>query len=259
MSNAVELAFDTSGEGPPLLILHGLFGWARNWQNVARQLASRYQVITVDARNHGRSPHTAGMDYTLMAADVAALLAKLQLHDVTLLGHSMGGKTAMTLALNDCSRVARVVVVDISPVPSEDQHTPMIDAMLALPPESLRRRSGVDALLRAAVPEDEIRLFLLQSLLPAENGGSWRFNLAALKSGMADLIGPLPVSSSARYDGPFRVIRGENSPRVNAEALPLIQHHFPAAGLHTVANAGHWPHAEAPVDFMRALNDCLLL
>jgi pimeloyl-ACP methyl ester carboxylesterase len=83
--------------------------------------------------------------------------------------------------------------------------------------------------------------------------------LAALKSGMADLIGPLPVSSSARYEGPFRVIRGENSPRVNAEALPLIHHHFPAASLHTVANAGHWPHAEAPVDFMRALNDCLLL
>ncbi len=259
MSKAVELAFDTLGEGPPLVILHGLFGWARNWQNVARQLASRYRVITVDARNHGRSTHTAGMDYTLMAADVAALLEKLDLHEVTLLGHSMGGKTAMTLALNDCARLARVVVVDISPVPSEDQHTPMIDAMLTLPPSSLRRRSEVDALLRAAVPEDDIRLFLLQSLLPAENGGSWRFNLAALKSGMPDLIGPLPVAPAARYAGPFRIIRGENSPRVNAEALPLIRHHFPAASLHTVGNAGHWPHAEAPADFMRALNDCLLL
>ena len=259
MSDAVELVYDSFGEGPPLVILHGLFGWARNWQNVARQLASRYQVITVDARNHGRSPHTEAMDYTRMSADLAALLARLELRDITLLGHSMGGKTAMTLALSDPARLARVVVVDISPVPSEDQHTPMIDAMLALPPASLRRRSEVDTLLRATVPEDDVRLFLLQSLLPAEHGGSWRFNLAALKSGMPDLIGPLPVPSAARFVGPFRVIRGENSSRVNAEALALIQHHFPAASLHTVANAGHWPHAEAPADFMRALNDCLLL
>lgn len=259
MSDAVELAYDRFGEGPPLVILHGLFGWARNWQNVARQLATRYQVIAVDARNHGRSPHTPAMDYRLMAADLSALLAKLELRDVTLLGHSMGGKTAMTLALTDPALLARVIVVDISPVPSEDQHTPMIDAMLALPPERLRRRSEVETLLRTAVPEDDVRLFLLQSLLPAEHGGSWRFNLTALKSGMPALIGPLPVPPAARFEGPFRAIRGENSSRVNAEALDLIQHHFPAASLHTVANAGHWPHAEAPGDFIRALTDCLLL
>lgn len=258
MSAPLALAHDITGEGPPLVILHGLFGSARNWQSVARTLSSQYTVVSVDARNHGRSPHDAAMDYTVMAADVSALLDKLALREVTLLGHSMGGKTAMTLALTDTSRLRRVVVVDIAPLPSDDQHTTMIDAMLAIPSSSLRRRYEADALLRAAVPDDGVRLFLLQSLLPSDSGGRWRFNLRALRHGMPELIGPLPVPVGARFTGPVGVIRGERSDRVDARAVPLFLDYFPHASLHTVPGAGHWPHAEAPREFLRALEDCLL-
>jgi esterase len=259
MSARVELVFDSVGEGPPLVILHGLFGWARNWQSVARTLGERYRVLAVDARNHGRSPHAAEMDYRLMAGDLAALLDREGLGAATLLGHSMGGKTAMTLALLEPARVARLVVVDIAPIATPDQHTPLIDAMLALPLAEVRRRLDADARLRAAIPDDEIRLFLLQSFLPGAEGGAWRFNLPALRAAMPALIDALPVPPDARYAGPVHVIRGARSDRVTAATLAAMHPAFPHVCLHTVANGGHWPHAEAPQEFMLALEDALAI
>jgi pimeloyl-ACP methyl ester carboxylesterase len=254
---ALDLACDSVGAGPPLVILHGLFGSARNWQSVARALADRYRVLAVDARNHGRSPHAAAMDYRLMAADLAALLDHERLGPATLLGHSMGGKTAMTLALLEPARVARLVVVDIAPVATPDQHTPLIDAMLALPLGETRRRLDADARLRAAIADDEIRLFLLQSFAPGTESGGWRFNLPALRAAMPALIDALPVPPAARYAGPVHVIRGARSDRVTAATLAAMHRVFPHLCLHTVANGGHWPHAEAPREFMLALEDAL--
>lgn len=259
MSSAVELVFDSVGEGPPLVILHGLFGWARNWQSVARALAHRYRVLVVDARNHGRSPHATAMDYTAMAADVAALMDREGAPAATLLGHSMGGKTAMTLALTAPARVSRLVVVDIAPVATPDQHTPLIDAMLALPLAEVRRRLDADARLRAAIPDDEIRLFLLQSFVPGPERGAWRFNLPALRAAMPALIAGLPVPPDARYAGPVHVIRGARSDRVTVATLAAMQPHFPHLCLHTVAGGGHWPHAEAPQEFTLALEDSLAI
>lgn len=257
MSASVELSFDSVGEGPPLLILHGLFGSARNWQSVARSLAGRYRMLTVDARNHGRSPHATAMDYALMAADLAALLDREGLGAATLLGHSMGGKTAMTLALLEPARVSKLVVVDIAPIATPDQHTPLIDAMLAVPLEEARRRLDADARLRAAIPDDEIRLFLLQSFVPGADGGAWRFNLPGLRAAMPALIDALPVTPDARYEGPVHVIRGARSDRVTSATLAAMRPAFPHLCLHTVANGGHWPHAEAPQEFMLALDDAL--
>lgn len=257
MNEAVELACDVVGDGPPLVILHGLFGSARNWQSVARTLSDRYRVFTVDARNHGRSPHTAAMDYRSMAADVAALIDRLAQAPVTLLGHSMGGKTAMTLALLEPARVARLVVVDIAPIATPDQHTPIIDAMRALPLAGIRRRQQAEEALAAAVPERDIRLFLLQNFLPGAETGAWRFNLDGLRAAMPALIDALPVPSTARYDGPVHVIRGARSERVTTATLAAMKPAFPHVCLHTIANAGHWPHAEAPAEFMLALEDAL--
>ena len=253
----IELAHDIVGDGPPLVVLHGLFGSARNWQSVARALAGRYRVICVDARNHGRSPHTDSMDYSLMAADIATLIDTLGLGPVTLLGHSMGGKTAMTLALLDPARVARLVVVDIAPQATPDQHTPIIDAMLALPLAEVKRRQQAEEGLLAAVPERDVRLFLLQNFLPGPEAGAWRFNLAGLRAAMPALIDALPVPSAARYEGPVHVIRGARSDRVTGATLATMHTAFPHVCLHTVANAGHWPHAEAPAEFMLALEDAL--
>jgi len=257
MSTTVTLAHDSVGDGPPLLILHGLFGWSRNWQSVARALAGRYRVFTVDLRNHGRSPHTTAMDYTLMAADVAALIDTEGLGPVTLVGHSMGGKTAMTLALTQPTVVGRLVVVDIAVIGTPDQHTPIIDAMRALPLDTVRRRQQAEELLQASVPDREIRLFLLQNFLPGADAGAWRFNLAGLRAAMPALIDALPVPPDARYDGPMHVIRGARSERVTPETLAHMKPAFPRLCLHTVSNAGHWPHAEAPAAFMVALEDAL--
>jgi len=259
MNSPVALVYDSVGEGPPLVILHGLFGWARNWQSVARALADRYRVLVVDARNHGRSPHAAAMDYTVMAADVAALLDREAAPSATLLGHSMGGKTAMTLALTAPARVSRLVVVDIAPIATPDQHTHLIDAMLALPLAEVRRRLDADALLRAAIPDDEIRLFLLQSFVPGAEAGAWRFNLPTLRAAMPALIDQLPVPPDARYAGPVHVIRGARSDRVTRATLAAMRPYFPHLCLHTVAGGGHWPHAEAPQEFMLALEDSLAI
>lgn len=257
MTSPVELVYDSVGDGPPLLVLHGLFGWARNWQSVARTLADRYRVLCLDARNHGRSPHTESMDYRLMAADVAQIIDRLDLGPVTLLGHSMGGKTAMTLALCEPARVSRLVVVDIAPQATPDVHTPIIDAMLALPLATVTRRQQAEDGLVEAVPERDVRLFLLQNFLPGADGGAWRFNLRGLRAAMPALIDALPVPADARYDGPVHVIRGARSDRVTPATLAAMRPAFPRVCLHTVANAGHWPHAEAPAEFMLALEDSL--
>lgn len=255
--SAVELAFDEFGLGPPLVVLHGLFGSGRNWQTVARRLAGTYRVFTVDLRNHGRSPHADAMGYEALAADVAALLVRLDLRDVRLLGHSMGGKTAMTLALRDAARIAKLLVVDIAPVAYEDQHTPLIDAMLSLPLPLIKHRNDADVRLRAAVPDPGLRQFLLQNLTPGPDGSRWRLNLPVLRREMDKLVGAVPAAPGAIYPGPVHFLHGGRSDRILDAHMPAISALFPAYRLHTIPNGGHWPHAEAPAEFMAALKDAL--
>lgn len=255
---ALALHAEIAGAGSPVVILHGLFGAGRNWQSVAKALAARHRVFTVDLRNHGQSPHAAAMDYRVMAADVAALLARHDLHAVTLIGHSMGGKTAMTLALTDDTRLARLVVVDIAPLAYADEHTPIIDAMLALPLAAVRRRMDADTLLAAAIPDPDIRLFLLQNLRFDAGGASWRLDLPAIRAAMPALTGELPVAPEACSDKPAFFIRGGRSTRV-ADGAPLasIAPHFPRAAVLTIPEAGHWPHAERPAEFLALLEEIL--
>ncbi len=257
MTETVELAYDSVGAGPPLIVLHGLFGAARNWHSVARALADRFHVIAADARNHGRSPHTAAMDYRLMAADTAALAQRLALGPVTLLGHSMGGKTAMTLALLEPERVERLIIVDIVPFATADHYTPLIDALRALPLQEMQSRRQAEEALAPVVPERDVRLFLLQNFVPGAQHGRWRFNLEGLRAAMPALVGALPVGPDARYTGPMHILRGARSPRVTIPALTAMRSSFPHLCLHTVAGAGHWPHTEAPAEFMSALDDAL--
>ncbi len=253
--NGLDLAFDEQGSGPPLVILHGLFGSARNWQSVARQLAPEYRVIAADLRNHGRSPHAPSMNYRALTDDVCRLCDRLDLGAVTLLGHSMGGKVAMTLALMAPVRVARLVVVDIAPTATADIHTQLIDTLLALPLGDIKRRVDAEQRLATAVPDRELRLFLLQNLQPGPDGSRWRVNLPALRQEMATLVAALPVDG--RYPGPAHFIRGARSDRITEAEWPAIRALFPRCRLHTVENGGHWPHAEAPEAFMRALREAL--
>jgi esterase len=247
---SVDLHFECVGAGRAVVVLHGLFGAGRNWLTVARRMAPDYAFYLVDLRNHGRSPHNATMTYLDMAADVRALIEKLELDDVVLVGHSMGGKVAMTLALNDPRAIARLINIDIAPVSYPDRFVEMIIAMRALDLSTIRRRGDADALLADAIPELPVRQFILQNLMFDSGAARWRANLAALQDQMTDILGPLPIAEDAHFGGDTWFIRGELSDRITAVQMPLIERLFGNHRIETVAGGGHWPHAEAPAAFM---------
>ncbi len=255
MAETLALSYREQGAGEPLVILHGLFGSARNWQSVAASLAASHRVVSVDLRNHGQSPHSESMNYELMAADVLELMNRLQLPAATLVGHSMGGKVAMVAALAAPGRCTRLVVVDIAPVDYGARYSDMLDAMLAIPLAHLQDRAHAERLLAAAVPAADTRRFLLQNLA-ADNGGyRWRIDLGALRAALGE-IGGFPASS-ARYPGPALFLRGERSAAVQPDHQPRIRELFPLASFATVPNAGHWPHADQPAFFLALLRDFL--
>ncbi len=256
--HAVDLHHETVGAGPPVVVLHGLFGAGRNWITVARALADRYCFHLVDLRNHGASPHTATMGYGEMVADVRRLVSHtLGLQAFSLVGHSMGGKAAMTMALADPRGIARVIAVDIAPVSYPDRFVDVIAALEAVDLTTIRRRADADRALVAAIPETAVRLFIPQNLLFEQGVARWRLNLATLARDMGNILGPLPVDGDACYEGPAWFIRGALSDRVTDAHLPLIARWFPRHHLETVAGGGHWPHAEAPAAFLDAFSRAL--
>lgn len=246
---AVTLSHQRIGDGPPLIVLHGLFGSGTNWRGVARALADCRTVHLLDARNHGASPHVAQMDYAALAGDVAAYLDDAGIASADVLGHSMGGKTAMRLALDAPARVSRLIVVDIAPASSGSDHLPLIDAMLAMPVQRYTRRAEADAALAATVAEPTLRAFLLQNLAAHDGGMRWRINLSAIRDAMPALLGFEPPPQR-HYPGPALFVRGALSDYVRDEHLAAIRALFPAARLESIAGAGHWVHAEQPQRFV---------
>ena len=214
----------------PLLVAHGLFGSARNWGVVARRLAADRAVVAVDMRNHGASPWSDDHSYVAMAADLAEVIGE-EPHDV--LGHSMGGKAAMALALTDPARLRRLVVADIAPVAYAHSQAPLIEAMRAVDLSGITRRSDVAAQL-AAVPDDGTRDFLVQSVDVAAR--RWTLNLDALAAAMPGIMGfpDLP----GRFDGPALFLTGERSGYVRPEHEGRIRALFPAATFEAVPGAG---------------------
>jgi len=251
---SVALHFQSLGEGPPLLILHGLFGSGANWRSIGRRLATHHRVLLIDARNHGGSPHAAGMSYPQLAADVRALLDSENIAQAALLGHSMGGKTAMQLALETPARVSHLMVVDIAPAYSHHSHLPIIAALRTLDLATLERRADADAALAAAIPDRGLRLFLLQNLVATERGWRWRLDLAALRDAMPDLLGFPDPEPGTRYPGPTRFVRGGRSDYLLPEHEPRIRALFPAARVITIPDAAHWVHAEQPARLIESLN-----
>ena len=255
---ALELHFHQFGSGPPVVILHGLFGSSRNWQSVARDLAENFFVITVDLRNHGSSPHATQMSYAVMASDVSLLMQKLDLKGVTLIGHSMGGKAAMTLALAEPDRIARLVVVDIGPDAYGNDYDDLFTAMSSLDLAAITRRSDAQMQLQHAIPDNEIRAFILQNLnFSADAPPHWRINLPAIRAAIDEIVGAIPDDWTEPFNAPTYFIRGENSDRINDDNSLSIHNIFPNWELITIANAGHWPHAENPVDFLATLHQLL--
>ncbi|WP_029007611.1 alpha/beta fold hydrolase [Azospirillum halopraeferens] len=255
----LPLTYLEAGEqvgGTPLLVLHGLFGSARNWQTIARRLGERHHVYALDLRNHGGSPWAPTMSYPEMAADLLRFLDDRGFARAAVVGHSMGGKAAMMLALAHPGRVERLVVADIAPVAYTHSHAPYVAAMKAARLEGCSRRSEVDAQLAAGVPDPSLRAFLMQNLVQENGRFHWRINLDALAAGMDALIG-FPDVGTARYDGPTLFIGGGRSDYITPDHAPAIARHFPSARTEMVADAGHWVHAERPEAFVTLLEGFL--
>ena len=237
----------TPSDALPLVIAHGLYGSARNWGVIARRLADVRDVVAVDMRNHGDSPHMAVHGYPEMAADLAEVIATLG-GRVDLLGHSMGGKAAMHLALTDGARVRRLVVADIAPVAYGHDQSHHAQAMRALDLTGVTTRSEADRRLAETIPDASLRAFFLQSLdLKAEGGPRWRLNLDVLESEMAKIVG-WPGAQGA-FDGPTLFLTGADSHYVKPEYRDTIRALFPTARFAKIPGTGHWLHAEQPRAF----------
>ena len=242
----LTLASTVIGQGPPALVLHGLFGSGTNWRTIARRLGSRLECHLVDLRNHGRSPHARGMAYPALAADVLAYLDANRLDRAGIIGHSMGGKTAMTLALTAPERVRWLVVADIAPAPSPSDHRPILTALRGLALDSLDSRAAADAALARSVPESGLRQFLLQNLVHSAGGLRWRIDREAIAEALPDLTGFPPTAPGAAYRGPTLFLQGERSDYLTTRHEPRIRALFPGASIDTIADADHWLHAEQP-------------
>jgi pimeloyl-ACP methyl ester carboxylesterase len=250
------LALTEAGEGPPVILLHGLFGAGQNWGAIRRALATRYRVLTPDLRNHGASPHAAAMDYAGMAADIAETMDAAGVARAAVLGHSMGGKVAMVLALTQPARVERLVVADIAPVRYRPALRGYVEAMQVMPLRSGMTRKEADAHLAATIPEPGIRAFLLQSLRFETDPPAWRLGLPELAAAMPT-IEDFASPPGARYDGAVLVMAGERSGYIRPEHHAVFRALFPQATFTTIANAGHWVHAENPQGFLAALEPFL--
>jgi len=246
-----ELHYTSDGEGEPLVVLHGLFGSGRNWQSHVRQFASRFRVINVDLRNHGQSFHADEMNYPAMATDVAALLQQLELESCRVLGHSMGGKVAITLAFNHPALVARLVIADIAPVSYLHHYDDLIDPILALPLDQIESRTQADHLLRPHIPEDSLRVFLMQNLVRQADGWRWRVNWRTIQRDMEYLTGFDEMPADWRVDVPTLFIRGARSDYIGDTEIEVIRQRFGDVEIATIENAGHWLHAENPAEFSR--------
>ncbi|MDN3555045.1 alpha/beta fold hydrolase [Halomonas maura] len=243
---------DTGGEGTPLVVIHGLLGSADNWRAHVKKWQAARRVIAVDLRNHGRSPHAAGMAYTQMADDLVALLDRLDVPRAHLLGHSMGGKVAISLARLAPERVASLIVADIAPRAYGHGHDAIFAGLRRLEGGAPANRGEADALLAEHVAERPVRLFLATNLERAETGQlRLRIGLDEIE-GDYEAIRAAPAGEGA-FRGPTLVIRGSRSDYVTDAMLPALYEVLPGAQLVTL-EAGHWLHAEQPEAFQDAVN-----
>jgi len=246
----LPLAFTDSGAGKPLVILHGLFGSKRNWGAIAKSLSAHRRVLCLDLRNHGESPWDAAMTYPALAADVAHFIHAHGLGPIDVIGHSMGGKAAMTLALAHPELVGSLTVVDIAPAPSPGTFIHYVEALRAIDLSRIASRKDADAQLASAERNSGIRAFLLQNLESGDGGFKWRVNLDALSAAMEDLLDFETPPHGHSYRGPALFLAGGASDYIGPHHHGEIERLFPAARVEVLPGVGHWAHAEAPALFL---------
>ncbi|MBL4802755.1 MAG: alpha/beta fold hydrolase [Emcibacter sp.] len=249
----MELKFDQVGQGPNLIIIHGLFGSASNFRTLAKQFGEFYTVYSLDLRNHGASPHDDDVSFKAMAMDVIEFMDKHDIEQAAIMGHSLGGKVTMQIALNFPERVSKVIIGDIAPVKYPHHHDRIFDGLNAVMKADVSSRKEADQVLVDYIDIPAVRLFLLTNLSRTPDKSLvWRINVKGLEQGY-EYITQKPVGTA--YTGPSIFIRGELSDYVKEEYFPGIYELFPKAEIVTLENAGHWLHAEKPKEYMEiALN-----
>lgn len=244
---ALRLHFRDHGSGEPLIILHGLFGSLDNWETLARRLGTSWRVLTVDQRNHGRSPHADAHSYPALADDLAAFIAEHRLAPVHLVGHSMGGKTAMRFALDRPEQVRSLIVVDIASRTYGRHHDHVFDALCELDLSLFTTRREVDEALAPSLPSPAVRQVLLKNLRRNDDGMfGWKMNLPAIRRRYDEMLAA--IDGDRPFEKPALVIRGTRADYVADSDLPALRRLFPAVEVGEI-DAGHWVHAEAPEEF----------
>lgn len=244
----------------PLVILHGLLGSGRNWRSIAEVLTASRRVLTPDLPGHGDNPDVLPLTIPGLAESVAALLEQENIPPADLLGHSLGGKAAMWLALTRPELVRKLAVVDIAPraYPNHfNSFAHLLDSLQNLSLETLLSRADADARLATAIPESGFRQFLLQNLVYRDGRYQWRVDLARLRSALPELVGFPDAEGLPPFPGPALFIGGARSAYLLPDHKPLIKKLFPRAEIMHLANAGHWPHVEQPEAFLAAVQKFL--
>lgn len=247
----MKLSYRQLGQGKPLVILHGLFGSADNWQTHAKKLAEYFEVTLVDLRNHGHSPWSAEFSYALMVQDLHALVLDLQIQQPILLGHSMGGKLAMHYDQTYPNSIDKLLVVDMGVKAYPPHHAHILSAIHAIDLTKISARAEVETILKTFVDSEGVRQFLLKNLYWEEKGKlAWRVNFPVLEASMPEILSALPERESFTNT---LFIRGLLSNYIIDEDIETLESYFPDMQLVSIANAGHWVHAEAPDAFLDAV------
>ncbi len=264
----MSLFYQELGRGNPMIILHGLYGSSDNWLAIAKYFAEKYHVYIPDLRNHGNSEHFSELNYEVLLDDLLVFCNEHNIQKAVILGHSMGGKLAMSFALYFPYMVEKLIVVDISPksyVHDDSftehckQHIEIIDALKNLHPENIKSRTDADKKLSEHIKSKRIRQFLLKNLKRNKNGSySWKFNLESIKQNLRVIMGPVvSTANDSSSPVPALFIKGAQSNYIQASEEPLLQKIFPASQIKVIENAGHWVHAEQTGRFLSVVSDFL--
>lgn len=252
----MKLFFRKSGTGKPLIILHGLFGISDNWAALSKLWSEHFTVYAVDLRNHGQSPHSDEWNYEVMANDIIELMGEEKMNDVTILGHSMGGKVAMRLAIDYPMAVSKLIVVDIAPRQYPPHNTEVVNALNKVDPDKIKSRKDAEEILRKELHEEGTIQFLLKNLHWKENTAgekslAWRFNLPVIGSHLKEVYVATLPPGTCETESLF--IRGAKSQYVMPEDEADIKVLFPNSTIVTIPDAGHWVHADQPFPVFEAV------
>lgn len=249
------LNYKIIGQGPPIIILHGLFGMLDNWLNIAKKLEEEgFMIILIDQRDHGRSEHTDDFNYALLAEDLYTFMDENWIHDAILIGHSMGGKTGLQFITEHESLISKFICIDMGIKKYDGGHQEVFEALFAVPLHSIQSRTDAELIMNEILHDDKVVQFLMKNLSRKKTGGfEWKMNLSLLYKKYQNILLPIHFDQPCMTETCF--IRGENSNYISNEDFKEILKVIPKASLITIPHAGHWVHADQPNELFRVILD----